>query len=327
MSGINQVINQSINRVFKRHRLNNRSKRIFLIILIVLLVWLIHSIYHSITQSLNQSSLAWMDDREATVLLRHVYELSNQRKSDGVPSINRSIGQTSNQSISQPVLGLRMLEFGSGKSSFALSRHTAFYVSIEHDEQWCNQLIEQSKLVQDQHITVAVYQSNNQTFNQVYDNQYPSEAHRLHFLCVAPNHPRDEQSTSRMLRWQCRFFRCPSRVNQFFDYLRMPQFLYSHYGWIWDIVFVDGRARPQAAYYSIPYLAKQPVASANQSVVIMHDWNNRAPYHIIEKWFDIIDAQYDSYQPGGGGLVVGQLKPGITGVNPLELSDVPQWWY
>ena len=41
--------------------------------------------------------------------------------------------------------------------------------------------------------------------------------------------------------------------------------------------------------------------------IFIHDWNDRPEYHSILEFYDIVDQQVESTQPGGGGVVV--LKP------------------
>jgi len=97
-----------------------------------------------------------------------------------------------------------------------------------------------------------------------------------------------------------------------------------------DLV-VDGRARPQCAWWVWHLLSGDTESSAaavnappmSTGIVFMHDWNRRSAYHgATLDLYSIIDAQYESEQPGGGGLVVLQRKESSHG----RLQQVPSWW-
>ena len=48
-----------------------------------------------------------------------------------------------------------------------------------------------------------------------------------------------------------------------------------------DVVLVDGRARPQAAYAAIRALK-------SGGRVLIHDWNERDRYREVLRWMDIV---------------------------------------
>jgi hypothetical protein len=73
----------------------------------------------------------------------------------------------------------------------------------------------------------------------------------------------------------------------FVDILKIQKF---------DKVLIDGRGRGWCAEKIIPYLKED-------SLVFIHDYWQRPQYHIVEKWFDVVD-----YVKTGQSLVVLKLK-------------------
>ncbi|CAF3945417.1 unnamed protein product [Rotaria sp. Silwood1] len=95
---------------------------------------------------------------------------------------------------------------------------------------------------------------------------------------------------------------------------------------LFDFILIDGRARPQIAYVVLKHL------NGLDAKVFVHDWNEREAYHVItEEFYNIIDQQIESYQAGGGGLVVLKRKPEVTGEAKIDEikwknGERPKWW-
>ena len=102
---------------------------------------------------------------------------------------------------------------------------------------------------------------------------------------------------------------CGSSYQQYRDYIETPAKLPYRY----DVVLVDGRARPQCAVFVREYLRDEDSVGANQlcsvfrlflifhwvliitmPAVIMHDWNERTNYHTVLQVFDIVAQQVRS---------------------------------
>eukprot|EP00002_Diphylleia_rotans_P032419 TRINITY_DN6803_c0_g1_i6.p1 TRINITY_DN6803_c0_g1~~TRINITY_DN6803_c0_g1_i6.p1 ORF type:complete len:252 (+),score=47.82 TRINITY_DN6803_c0_g1_i6:49-804(+) len=85
-----------------------------------------------------------------------------------------------------------------------------------------------------------------------------------------------------------------------------------------DLVLIDGRARPQCALKVVPYLHKD-------SVVFIHDWS-RSYYHVVLDAYDVITETYTSNQDGGGLIAALRLKPEQIGTKGT-LHEYPDWWF
>jgi len=97
----------------------------------------------------------------------------------------------------------------------------------------------------------------------------------------------------------------PSSMSVFKDYVELP----NHLGIKFDVVLLDGRAKPQAALNAIPLLAED-------GVVMMHNFH-REHYFIIEDWYDVIDTHFS--------LAVLKPKKEYKGV-VVKDPKLPSWW-
>lgn len=80
-----------------------------------------------------------------------------------------------------------------------------------------------------------------------------------------------------------------------------------------DKVLIDGRGRGWCAEKIVPYLKED-------SIVFIHDYWQRPRYHIVERWFDVID-----YVKDGQSLVVLKLKKHLmqnTEKEPMKISII-----
>ena len=71
----------------------------------------------------------------------------------------------------------------------------------------------------------------------------------------------------------------PTQVEQFLDYINYVDVLNKKY----DIVLIDGRARPYCAQKVIPYLKEN-------AVVFIHDFWERPEYHWVLEYYDEIES-------------------------------------
>ena len=232
---------------------------------------------------------------------------------------------------------LTFLEYGSGASSFSFSPLTRLYLSIEHSLPFCLSLIPSPSspppllplLITQVHGSLharpvnwtVLYRSHPSLHppSPPYPVPLPSSPH-LHIYCVpATPTPPPSPLTHLARLCVCCLLPCPSPLSLYRHYVEAGPALAALYGRV-DGVLVDGRARPQAAYASIR--AVKP-----GGVVMVHDWNERERYREVLRWMEVKAGQYESEQPGGGGLVVLRVKPGVTGTGGEELEGVPAWWW
>lgn len=234
------------------------------------------------------SNVAWMDPREIALITDTLHD------------------------------NMTMLEYGSGISTLHFSKLVNRYVSVEHNIGWCNMLINMAKQQEPlglQRIRIEKVERNHEDYfgTVLYDSLDSSLSQieatyekTLEIYCIAQNAPRDEELSSWNYKsWFCCFRRCPSTESQFYDYIHVLDYIdekhrkEEKFPITYDVALIDGRARPQTAYYSIPYLT-QPTSFSHPTVFV-HDWNKRYAYHDLLKWFKLVKAQYESEQPGGGG--------------------------
>ena len=71
----------------------------------------------------------------------------------------------------------------------------------------------------------------------------------------------------------------PTQAEEFLDYINYVDILNKKY----DLVLIDGRARPYCAQKVIPYLNKN-------AVVFMHDFWERPEYHWVLEYYDEIES-------------------------------------
>jgi len=139
-----------------------------------------------------------------------------------------------------------MLEWGCGGSTMLFPKYVANYYSIEHNKDWYD------KMLQDV--------PKNVTLNFVAMNSHSS-----------PN----QRSTS------YETLEKSSRSKDFYNYIHYP----SNLNKVFDIVLVDGRARPECAKYITNYITKD-------SIVFVHDYfpKPRTHYRVLEEKYKIIDS-------------------------------------
>ena len=277
------------------------------------------------------SATAWMDPRESALLDRTIQQQRDVK------------GDSSSSSSASGSGGLFMLEYGSGASSFYFSRRPGVgtYVSIEHDSGWCEQMVQRAAaeaqgrevwvMRLDGDIAAALDGKAQITETILYNSTAASPtastastpsspSTRLHFYCVPPSLPPPSSFSSIVA---C-LLHIPSPLSRYSSYVHAARYLTTtRYHSPADIVLVDGRARPQCAYHVLPPAVLQPSTGR----VIMHDWNERWRYHEVLRWYDVVESQVESRQPGGGGLVVLKRKEGVEGVGGKELDGLPDWWW
>lgn len=147
-------------------------------------------------------SKPWMDDSEINTIIKHL------NKED------------------------IMLEWGSGGSTNYFPQFVKEYYSIEHDEQW---------------------------FDEINESLPPN----VNYFFVALDKPLTDPTQKDQIQ----------SYLDFVDTLNIQKF---------DKVLIDGRGRKWCAEKIIPYLKED-------SIVFIHDYWVRPQYHIVEKWFDVVD--------------------------------------
>ena len=80
-------------------------------------------------------------------------------------------------------------------------------------------------------------------------------------------------------------------------------------GEMFDVVLIDGRARRLCALKIIPYLKPD-------SIVIIHDWCARPPYHCVLDYYDIVDKVEDTEQT----IASFKLKPNWKDIKGYDIN-------
>ena len=139
-----------------------------------------------------------------------------------------------------------MLEYGCGGSTIHFCDYVAEYYSIEHNPEWYHKM---SKIAK----------PNTKIYHIDRDHITPENTR-----IIAKNW--DGLDTS-------------SRSKDFNSYIHFPKNLKK----IFDVVLVDGRARPECAKFIFDYLK-------DDGILFIHDYWNRKPYHVVEEKYKVIDA-------------------------------------
>lgn len=214
-----------------------------------------------------------------------------------------------------------MVEFGSGSSTFFFSRFVDSYVSIEHSPDYCIELERMASIQNDRSVRIFYMERRKNEFliKRTFEKILSPENGKvpIEIYCV----PRNVYSIVAYWKWATGARSSYSMYRDYVDFLSVyfPQRKF-------DLAFIDGRARPQVAYA----LLKQ--FQDSQSKLFVHDWNQRAEYHIIEQeFYRRIDEQIESQQIGGGGLVVLVPKSERNIDEPIDQIrwkniSQPSWW-
>lgn len=258
---------------------------------------------------------------------------------------------------------LRMLEYGSGYSTFHFSKMVDAYYSIEHDMAFCSGLYDLARRAHVPDGDLEIWRltrdvSDGSMVATRWDDRPAPSNPRIHIYCIAPSADQVRTEHSSWLNsWLCCFRRCPSKAAMFEEYMRVPSWIEqlkktqrvspevserritpetaaivrpdaiaardvfpfpestSTTPFLYDVVLVDGRARPQCAWFVWSLLSQR-------GRTILHDWNRRRAYHEVLQVYRIVDQQVESTQPGGGGLVILERKTNTQGA----LTTTPTWW-
>lgn len=138
-----------------------------------------------------------------------------------------------------------MLEYGCGGSTLFFPEYVKEYYSIEHNKNWYHKIYPQI--------------SNNVSLFYVDKNSDTPESERI----FATNW--DDLDLS-------------SRSKDYKDYISYPFKINLKF----DIVLIDGRARPECAKFILSYLNEE-------AYVIVHDYWPRQKYHLILEKYEIVD--------------------------------------
>lgn len=147
-----------------------------------------------------------------------------------------------------------MLEWGSGHSTIRFSQQVAEYYSIEHDKEWYDKI----------------------------KAQVGSNVHYFYVKGVKFPGPEERRAPSyKSTRWHqpatnWHMLGGSLRDKQFYNYIRAVKLMEQ----VFDIVFIDGRARCECAKMVIPFIHPK-------TLIFFHNWN-RQHYHIILKQYELI---------------------------------------
>ena len=162
-----------------------------------------------------------------------------------------------------------MLEFGCGGSTLHFAKKVKRLYAIEHDREWFERM----------------------------KSRIPANVNLRHVAAGA-----EPEGTPRVADcWEG--LTHSSRANTFGAYIQAPK----AFGTPFDVVLIDGRARPECARAVLPLLAPQ-------GVVFIHDYFCRPHYHVIEEGYDVIE-QLDQT-----GQTLVALRPKESATNALRLS-------
>ena len=139
-----------------------------------------------------------------------------------------------------------MLEYGCGGSTTYFPQYVKEYYSIEHDIEWFHKV--KSKTQNLKNLQIFNIPKNSTTKNVVTARDWFS-------LDIS------------------------SKYKDFYDYIRFPQKLNIKF----DIVLIDGRARPECAKFISDFLN-------HNAIVFIHDYWLRKHYHVVEEKYTVIDA-------------------------------------
>jgi len=157
----------------------------------------------------------------------------------------------------------KMLEWGGGGSTLYFPRLVEKYVSIEHNQEWYEELKPQLlENVEFYHVPIH---------EEKFDDELDKNA--VDIL----SGPEDTETRDGIVYWLTRGnfdWHCGM------DYIKKPVELpYRNY----DVIFVDGRCRAMCAYIA-KYLLK------DDGHLLFHDFNNRTYYFGILKYYEIVDS-------------------------------------
>jgi hypothetical protein len=215
---------------------------------------------------------------------------------------------------------LVMLEYGSGSSTFLFSLYAHRYVSIELSMDYCHLFENMVRSLPYRSVVISYMNRQGAQFVETYRYEQnradQNQSFPIHVYCLSPDL---NSSSTRSFRRRRR-----SRYSMYRNYVNFVSEYLSNL--TFDFVLVDGRARPQVAYAILKQL------NTLDGKVFVHDWNSRRGYHVITReFYDIIDQQVQSDQPGGGGLVVLKRKPDVIGLDKMHeihwrFGRKPSWW-
>ena len=165
----------------------------------------------------------------------------------------------------------KMLEWGGGGSTLYFPKLVENYVSIEHSQEWYENLKPQL-LNNVEFYYVPLHKEkfddeldlNAMDLLQGTEEWYSQHGSELHTV-----DGRIHWDTRGRFDWHCGI-----------DYIKKPlELSYRDY----DVILVDGRCRAMCAYMA-KYLLK------DDGYLLFHDFNNRPYYHGILKYYEIVDS-------------------------------------
>lgn len=140
-----------------------------------------------------------------------------------------------------------MLEYGSGGSTIYYANKVKKLISVEHEQGW---------------------------FNTIEVRKRRAGLTNIENICV-PVIPPTVNDQRGIFEWD-ELFNC-QYYNAYKEYVNYPL----DKGYIFDVVFIDGRCRPQCAKAILDTITRD-------SVVFIHDYNRRY-YGVVESNYDVIE--------------------------------------
>ena len=171
--------------------------------------------------------------------------------------------------------GKVMLEFGSGGSTSYFAPMVSKLYSIEHNRTWCKKV--RSTLLR-RGITNVELHCVEPDLPRIADGRLPPHCARSSYLQYQTYISSAARIAGREVRQWSK-------------------------GGFYDVLFIDGRARPQCAWAVLPLLRDEG------SVVLVHDWDDvrRKYYETALRWYDVIE-----HVKGGPGLVALRRKSNVS---------------
>lgn len=164
-----------------------------------------------------------------------------------------------------------VLEWGSGGSTFAISKIAKFFVSIEHDAEWYRNIVQCLKSVYPGHRSGYDFGLRVQSFTTQYTERLFEQHCKYYFV------PRNKEEA----------LADDGTLEDYFDYVNAPK----SYNRIFDVIFIDGRARVECAKVATQLLRPG-------GVILIHDYRNpvekyrRYEYEIVEEFLTHTGGEY-----------------------------------
>tara|TARA_R110000744_G_scaffold296712_2_gene406610 strand:+ start:151 stop:753 length:603 start_codon:yes stop_codon:yes gene_type:complete len=157
-----------------------------------------------------------------------------------------------------------MLEYGSGGSTLLFSQFVSEYYSIEHNHEWAVEVQNQIK----DNVTYNVIDPKSGEVNDIFAGPPTLFKYKKGNIVQYDNIPHSWDKLKNSPYY-----------NELEKYITHPH----TYNKIFDVVLVDGRARPECAQFIYDYIH-------NDSILFIHDYFPRERYSCVLEKYDMVDS-------------------------------------